>query len=1257
MPSMNYDALTVKSRSVKARRPARAPAVSSAPRACRVAVRTAAIWLGLAVLAAWPAAAFDPAARADDRQTLAPANGGPAPQPEGKPPAAGAAPEAVADETPPDYARHIEPILKKYCLGCHGPEEPEGGLALHDYQSLLKGGKRGAALVAGDSARSRLLLMLQGKLQPVMPPEGNPAPRDDEVALLRRWIDAGAAGPAGGRPDPTLLVTPHVAVRGQVRNPIHALAWSPEGKLLAAGRYGCVELLDAADRHVVRTLAGPRGIVNCVAFSADGRWLAAGGGEGGLFGEVHLWETATGRLVQRFVGHRDSVYAAVLSPDARSLLTASYDEDIKLWDVATAAETATLDGHNGAVLDLALGRDGRLLASASADRTVKLWDAATQRRLDTFGQATKEVYAVAMSPDGRRLATAGVDNRIRLYQLSASAREGTNTLLDTRFAHAAAIIKLAWSRDGKLLASTAEDRTVRLWDAATLSERLALPLQPDWCAALAFSPDGKQLALARLDGTLAVYDTSDGREVPPPAPVLTGVAPRGIARGVPTRIRLLGQHLAAIRQVKLSHPGIEARVLPAEESAPGAWIEIQAAAGVPRGAYDLTVETPGGRSGAARLYIDDLPQIEERLGTAPQPQDLPLPSTLWGTISSAGQRDVYTFAGQQGQTVVFDLAAAELGSKLVAMLALYDPQGQLLATSGGFDQQPDPLLAVRLPATGTYRIEIGDQQLGGSAEHHYRLSLGPFAFVTGAFPLTVPPGRTSTVELVGFNLPPDATVSVTAGTSGNAALALDEARYRWRGTLQVGVGQADEQFESEPNNVPEHATAMRVPGVIHGRIFPQQPQAQDSGGAADVDYFRFHAAAGETWIVETDAARRGSPLDTIVDVLDASGRPIPRLRLQATRDSYITFRGINSVINDVRVANWEEMELNQYMYLGGEVCRIFRLPQGPDSGFRFYDSNGQRRCYFDTSASDHALGEPVYIVQPLPPDAHVPPAGLPVFTLYYSNDDDALRRLGRDSRLTFTAPDDGEYLVRVRDVRSQQGSRHAYRLVVRRPQPDFAITIAGRNPTVPRASGREVVFRAERHDGFEGPIEIDILDLPPGISASSPVVIEAGHDSAQVVLHATDDAPPPPAAAEARVVARAIIDGRTVQKDVGTLGRIQLAERPKLLVRLEPQDLTIEPGTTITATLRIERHGFDQRVQFDVNNLPHGVYVDNIGLNGVLIPPGETQRQLFLTARAWVPETSRPFHAVAKAEGNQASPPITLHVRRKPQVASGTSQP
>ena len=474
---------------------------------------------------------------------------------------------------------------------------------------------------------------------------------------------------------------------------------------------------------------------------------------------------------------------------------------------------------------------------------------------------------------------------------------------------------------------------------------------------------------------------------------------------------------------------------------------------------------------------------------------------------------------------------------------------------------------------------------------------------------------------------------------------LDASRLRSGQPLKVEATTDNELVEREPNDNPKQATPLTTPAYVGGRLW--SPSA-----AADVDLYRFKSTTGQRWAIDTSAARRGSPADTKIEVLDAQGRPVQRLILQAVRDSYVTFRPISSRESDVRVFNWQEMELNQFMFMQGEICKIFRMPQGPDSGFAFYVSGGQRRGYFDTTATAHAMDEPCYIVEPHQPGEKLIPNGLPSFPLYYANDDDADREVGSDSRLMFTAAADGDYLVRVSDVRGFGGDRFAYRLTVRPAQPGYKITLVNRAPAVNTGSGVSLTFRADRIDGFDEDVTIETSGLPAGYTISAPVVVQAGHLDARAVLNAALDAKAmkPDDWQKVRFAARSMIAGATVTQEVAGFSNVMLGPKPELIVRLEPADLNIAPGQTITATLKVERNGFKDRVPFNVLNLPHGIIVDNIGLNGILVPENQTERKIFLSAANWVPETDRYVYAEttnfrgAKA-GNQASRPLLLHVR------------
>jgi len=1183
-----------------------------------------------------------------------------------------AEPESAA----PDFNQHVLPILQKYCNGCHNPDDKEGGLILDSYENLLKGGKRGAAVTSGNSDLSRLTRLLDPAADPRMPPEGNDPPQPAEIAVIKAWINAGAKSPTGKAPDPTILLVPAIKPAGQPRRAITALAFNPAGDALAVGRYGIVELTAVGTRSVAKTLRGIRGQVTDLLFTPDGQQVIAAAGEPGLFGEIAIWNIADEKPLRTLRAYRDSLYALALSHDGKLLAAAGYDHQIKLWNPATGEEVRTLAGHNGAVYSLAFGREGKLLASASADRTVKLWNPASGERVETFGQPIMEQFAVAFAPDGKRVAGAGGDNRIRVWEVSAAAKEGTNPILVARFGHEQPILKLLWSPDGASLLTAAEDRRVKLWRADAVSERLLLEPQPDLVGGAAWSPKSHQVAVGRLDGSLAIYNAADGAVIPaqqPAKPELTAVSPRGAQRGQVIKLKITGKNLAEINAVKPADERFKLTLLGDEAGPTQRWVQVETPANLPRGNYEFTVESAGGVSPRKlALWVDDISQTAHNENdSAPTPVNT-LPAAVWGELERPGDADALTFEGQAGQTLVFDLAHRSLGGKGTLLLQLFDSSGKAILLTDESADDGDPLFAAKLPINGRYALRIEDLAKNGGAGYPYRLTIGALPYVTGAFPADIPAVQESRVELSGYNLPGDHAVTVKAGKAGEMALPLDLERYRFRKAPALAVAAQAPTIEHEPNDQPGAATPVTAPGIAVGRIFAaDSARAASANGAnstnaasaastaTDVDFYRFAAKKGHTWIIETRAARRGSPVDTALVITRPDGRPVERVLLQAVRDSFINFRPINSSQTGVRLKNWEEMDLNDYIYIGGEVTRQFRMPQGPDSDSIFYEHrDGIRRTYFDTTATSHANYDAAYVVEPHPPGGKPASNGLPVFPLNYQNDDASDRDLKSDSRIFFTVPEDGEYCVAVSDSRGQSGERYAYQLIIREPGLDFRVSASGQNPTVPAGAGRELTFTAERDDEFAGEIKIELRgELPPGYTFSGPTAIEPEQRKAFASIFAAPDAPAPTEAnaAKCQLVAVAVINGQSVTKELGPLGKIGLAPKPKLLVSLIPagdsKTISLTPGRSVTAKLKLERNGFDGAVSLDVLNLPYGVIVDNIGLNAVLILAGETEREIFLTAAPWVAETDRTTYAVARAEGNVTSVPLTLAVRKGEKMA------
>ena len=476
------------------------------------------------------------------------------------------------------------------------------------------------------------------------------------------------------------------------------------------------------------------------------------------------------------------------------------------------------------------------------------------------------------------------------------------------------------------------------------------------------------------------------------------------------------------------------------------------------------------------------------------------------------------------------------------------------------------------------------------------------------------------------------------------------------------IPSPNETQEIEPNSQIAEAQTLSLPFALRGVIDPTNNQA----GKEDTDMYKFQAKKGDTWIAEVKAARNKSPLDSRIDILHEDGSPVLRVNLQAVRESYYTFRGKDSLsIDDFRLHKWQEMELNEFLYSDGEVVKLWLYPRGPDSGFKVYPGYGSRYTFFDTTPTAHALGAPAYIVRPLLPGQAPTPNGLPTFPIYYENDDDSQRELGSDSRLTFVTPADGNYILRVRDSRSFGGNEYQYELSVRPARPRFEVSLDGGDLTIPIGRGREFGVTAKRFDGFDDAIDIELIGLPEGFVVTKPLTIEAGQNKATATIFAQPNAvlPEEPKPLELGLKGSAVIGGSRQEIDVTGRLKLRLAAadaKPEVAIFVERLsgdtppagefEIVVAPGTTTSAKLRIERNENAGPVSFgnedSGRNLPHGVFIDNIGLNGLLIPEGQTEREFYITVAPWVEPQTRYFHLRSQSAGNPTSIPIRVRIEK-----------
>lgn len=394
----------------------------------------------------------------------------------------------------------IHPLMIKRCGSCHAQGAKVGDYEMNTYAQFMRGGNRGRAIVPGNADESLLFQMIQGKADPTMPMDGTFLSAGD-IEMIRKWIAGGAKGPAVDSPAPRNSAAAPVLKPKKANEP-RTYGAAVSGGWIALAGYREVRLVNLATRQPVATLAGHADAVRNVAFSADGKFLAAAGGTCAKKGEVKIWNVETRTVTATLAGHSDCVYSAAFSPDGKMLATSSYDKLIKLWDTSTGQEIRTLKDHIDAVYAVAFTPSGKRLVSGAADRTVKIWDVSTGKRLYTFSEATDGINSIAIDPSGKMAAAAGLDKSIRIWSLGETGGE----LLHSLMAHEDAILRLAWSPDGKTIVSSAADRSIKVLRAADLTELKHTANQPDWVYGLQFTPDGQKLLVARMDGSFDLLE-------------------------------------------------------------------------------------------------------------------------------------------------------------------------------------------------------------------------------------------------------------------------------------------------------------------------------------------------------------------------------------------------------------------------------------------------------------------------------------------------------------------------------------------------------------------------------------------------------------------------------------------------------------------------------------------------------------------------------------------------------------------------------